>query len=171
MAKDAKALAAKLKAAAELAVKDPEAAAAAAAKEEAEKVAKAAKKANPDEDDEDEDDDDELTFTDITPSGGATESAGASGPKKEITIQVTERTKRKRVTTVNGAENFGISQKDLAKLFAKKFATSASSSDEGIVLNGDLLYDIADFMLEQYPDIPEKAFIKIEKGGIRKKIF
>ena len=146
-----------------MAAKDPEAAAKLAA-EEAEKAAKKAEE-NPDDDgdEDDEDDEGELEFTDITSNSGSS--------KKEITIQVTERTKRKRVTAVKGVENFGIMPKDLAKLFAKKFATSASSGDEGIVMNGDLMYDIADFMLEQYPDIPENAFIRIEKGGIRKKLF
>lgn len=106
-----------------------------------------------------------MTFTDLTPTTNTTAS------KKEILIQVTERTKRKRVTSVTGVEGFGISQKDLAKQFSKKFATSASSGDEGIVLNGDLLYDIADFILEKYPEVPKSALIRIEKGGIRKKIF
>jgi density-regulated protein DRP1 len=125
------------------------------------------KKEKAEEGDSDEDDEGELTFTDITPTTTTT----ASGSKQEITIQVNERTKRKRVTIVAGVESFGINPKDLAKQFAKKFATSASAGDEGIVMNGDLLYDIPDFLLENYPNVQKSALIRIEKGGIRKKIF
>jgi density-regulated protein DRP1 len=121
---------------------------------------------NPDEDDEDEDDeDDELQFVDITPAPVEITA------KQEIRLQVTERTKRKRVTTVDGVDSFGINEKELGKLIAKKFATSCGSGETGLIVNGDLIYDIAEFIIEKYPQVPEKAFIKIEKGGIRKKLF
>lgn len=161
--KDAKAAAQKAK----LAETDPEAAAK-LAEEEAKKAedAEAKKKkkdAEGDDADEDDSDDEEMTFTETTP-------AAPSGPAKQIVIQVKERTKRKRVTIVTGVEAFGLNVKDVAKAFSKKFATSCSPSDEGLILNGDLSYDISDYMLGTYPDIPRTAYISVQ-NGIRRKMF
>ncbi len=46
------------------------------------------------------------------------------------------------------------------------------SRTQGIQLNGDLSYDIAEFLLETYPDQVNKTVLyTIAKGNIKKKFF
>lgn len=71
------------------------------------------------EDEDDDEDDEESAPMPVTKSD-----------KKEIILVVKERTKRKRITIVQGVESCGLKAKDVAKLFSKKFATSASDTKE-----------------------------------------
>ena len=73
-----------------------------------------------DEDNEDEGDDE----------GEIAPVAAAKATKREIVIQTKDRTRRKHVTTVSGLESVGLKSKEIAKVFSKKFASSASVSAE-----------------------------------------
>ena len=78
------------------------------------------------------------------------------------------------MTCVQGLENFGLELKKVAKDFGKKFATGSSvtkipGGGEEITIQGDVAYDIEEFLLETYKDIPEDNVEIIEdkkkKGG------
>jgi density-regulated protein DRP1 len=86
----------------------------------------------------------------------------------KILIKRIERNKRKYVTAIQGLENFGFDLKKLAKEFGKKFATGSSvtkipGGGEEITVQGDLAYDIEEFVLETYKDIPEDNVEVIEE--------
>lgn len=57
-------------------------------------------------------------------------AAGAGKAKQEIHLVVKERTRRKFITIVKGVETCGLVAKEVAKLMAKKFATSASPGED-----------------------------------------
>jgi density-regulated protein DRP1 len=50
--------------------------------------------------------------------------------KKEVIVTAKDRTRRKHITIVAGLESVGLKPKDVAKIFSKKFATSASVTKE-----------------------------------------
>ncbi|RAL37115.1 hypothetical protein DM860_004037 [Cuscuta australis] len=89
--------------------------------------------------------------------------------KQEIVIEKTTRQKRKCITTIKGLELFGIKLSDASKKFGKKFATGASvvkgpTEKEQIDVQGDIAYDIVDFITETWPNVPESAVFFIEDG-------
>ncbi|GAA0152266.1 hypothetical protein Leryth_009140 [Lithospermum erythrorhizon] len=89
--------------------------------------------------------------------------------KQEIIIEKVTRNKRKSITTVKGLELFGIKLSDASKKLGKKFATGASvvkgpTEKEQIDVQGDIAYDIVDFLTETWPDVPETAIFFIEDG-------
>jgi len=84
-----------------------------------------------------------------------------------VQIKRIERSKRKYVTAIAGLEAHGLELKKLAKDMGKKFATGASvtktpSGGEEITVQGDLSDDIFDWIVEQYPDVPEDNIECIE---------
>lgn len=86
----------------------------------------------------------------------------------KVLIKRIERNKRKYVTCIQGLENFGLDLKKLAKEFGKKFATGSSvtkvpGGGEEITVQGDVAYDIEEFVLETYKDIPEDNVEVIEE--------
>ena len=91
--------------------------------------------------------------------------------KKEIIFTVRSRNKRKNITYVQGFENFGFNAKELAKMFAKKFATATTVNEEGIQLQGDLCFDIASYLQELNGEIKNSSFILMKPGNIRSKLF
>ncbi|KAL3825289.1 hypothetical protein ACJIZ3_021318 [Penstemon smallii] len=89
--------------------------------------------------------------------------------KPEIIIEKMTRNKRKCITTVKGLELFGVKLNDASKKLGKKFATGASvvkgpTEKEQIDVQGDIFYDIVDFITETWPDVPENAIYFIEDG-------
>ncbi|XP_050220350.1 translation machinery-associated protein 22 [Mercurialis annua] len=131
---------------------------------------------------------DQLQSTGISSSGsrgGATSSGGPSATKEEVKrlpggkikkkekqeviIEKMTRNKRKCITTVKGLELFGVKLSDASKKLGKKFATGASvvkgpTEKEQIDVQGDIAYDIVDFITETWPDVPETAIYFIEDG-------
>lgn len=131
---------------------------------------------------------DELQSSGISSSGGdgASHSAGASASKQEevkrlpggkikkkekqeVIIEKVTRNKRKCITSVKGLELFGVKLSDASKKLGKKFATGASvvkgpTEKEHIDVQGDISYDIVDFVTETWPDVPETAIYFIEDG-------
>ncbi|KAL3532627.1 hypothetical protein ACH5RR_006148 [Cinchona calisaya] len=89
--------------------------------------------------------------------------------KQEIIIEKVTRNKRKCITTVKGLEHFGVKLSDASKKLGKKFATGASvvkgpTEKEQIDVQGDIAYDIVEFITETWPDVPESAIFFIEEG-------
>ncbi|KAK4337906.1 hypothetical protein RND71_042393 [Anisodus tanguticus] len=89
--------------------------------------------------------------------------------KQEIIIEKVTRNKRKSITTIKGLELFGVKLSDASKKLGKKFATGASlvkgpTEKEQIDVQGDIAYDIVDFITKTWPDVPESAIFFIEDG-------
>ncbi|OAY27125.1 translation machinery-associated protein 22 [Manihot esculenta] len=89
--------------------------------------------------------------------------------KQEVVIEKVTRNKRKCITTVKGLDLFGVKLSDASKKLGKKFATGASvvkgpTEKEQIDVQGDISYDIVDFITETWPDVPEAAIYFIEDG-------
>ncbi|MBA0604043.1 hypothetical protein Godav_016735 [Gossypium davidsonii] len=78
--------------------------------------------------------------------------------KKEVVIEKVVRNKRKCITTVKGLELFGVKLSDASKKLGKKFATGASvvkgpTDKEQIDVQGDISYDIVEFITETWADV------------------
>ncbi|KAL9254668.1 Translation machinery-associated protein 22-like protein [Drosera capensis] len=89
--------------------------------------------------------------------------------RQEVIIEKVIRNKRKCITTVRGLERFGIKLADASKKLGKKFATGASvvkgpTEKEQIDVQGDISYDIVEFITDIWPDVPESAIFFIEDG-------
>ncbi|XP_061362782.1 translation machinery-associated protein 22 [Gastrolobium bilobum] len=89
--------------------------------------------------------------------------------KQEVVIEKVIRNKRKCITTVKGLELFGVKLSDASKKLGKKFATGASvvkgpTEKDQIDVQGDIAYDIVEFITETWPDVPESAIFFIEDG-------
>ncbi|KAL8503051.1 hypothetical protein ACS0TY_021975 [Phlomoides rotata] len=89
--------------------------------------------------------------------------------KQEVIIEKMTRNKRKCITTVKGLELFGVKLNDASKKLGKKFATGASvvkgpTEKEQIDVQGDIAYDIVEFITDTWPDVPETAIFFIEDG-------
>ncbi|XWS70017.1 hypothetical protein CRYUN_Cryun03dG0012900 [Craigia yunnanensis] len=89
--------------------------------------------------------------------------------KKEVVIEKVVRNKRKCITTVKGLELFGVKLSDASKKLGKKFATGASvvkgpTDKEQIDVQGNISYDIVEFITETWPDVLETAIFFIEDG-------
>ncbi|KAJ0971359.1 hypothetical protein J5N97_019318 [Dioscorea zingiberensis] len=89
--------------------------------------------------------------------------------KQEVIIEKIVRNKRKCVTVVKGLELFGVKLSEASKKLGKKFATGASvvkgpTEKEQIDVQGDIAYDIVEFITDSWPDVPETAIFFIEDG-------
>ncbi|GLT97264.1 hypothetical protein SLE2022_148370 [Rubroshorea leprosula] len=89
--------------------------------------------------------------------------------KQEVVIEKVVRNRRKCITIVKGLDLFGVKLSDASKKLGKKFATGASvvkgpTEKEQIDVQGDIAYDIVDFITETWPDVPESAIFFIEDG-------
>ncbi|KAL1325923.1 hypothetical protein HN51_035967 [Arachis hypogaea] len=127
---------------------------------------------------------DKLQGTGI--SSGSSDGAATSAPKQEevkrlpggkikkkekqeVVIEKVIRNKRKCITTVKGLELFGVKLSDASKKLGKKFATGASvvkgpTEKDQIDVQGDISYDIVEFITDTWPDVPESAIYFIEDG-------
>ncbi|ONK80952.1 uncharacterized protein A4U43_C01F23630 [Asparagus officinalis] len=89
--------------------------------------------------------------------------------KQEIIIEKIVRNKRKCVTVVKGLELFGVKLSDASKKLGRKFATGASvvkgpTEKEQIDVQGDISYDVVEFITNTWPDVPESAIFFMEDG-------
>ncbi|KAK1418612.1 hypothetical protein QVD17_27757 [Tagetes erecta] len=89
--------------------------------------------------------------------------------RQEVIIEKVTRNKRKSITTIKGLELFGIKLSDASKKLGKKFATGASvvkgpTEKDQIDVQGDIAYDIVEFITDTWPDVPETAIYFIEDG-------
>ncbi|RVW43920.1 Translation machinery-associated protein 22 [Vitis vinifera] len=91
--------------------------------------------------------------------------------KQEVVIEKIVRNKRKCITTVKGLELFGIKLSDASKKLGKKFATGASvvkgpTEKEQIDVQGDIAYDIVEFITETWPDAASSLRINLAKSEL-----
>ncbi|CAM8935633.1 unnamed protein product [Rhodiola kirilowii] len=89
--------------------------------------------------------------------------------KPEVIIEKSIRNRRKCITSVKGLELFGVKLSDASKKLGKKFATGASvvkgpTEKEHIDVQGDIAYDVVEFITDTWPDVPEAAIYFIEDG-------
>ncbi|XP_071716534.1 translation machinery-associated protein 22-like isoform X2 [Rutidosis leptorrhynchoides] len=89
--------------------------------------------------------------------------------KQEVIIEKVTRNKRKSITTLKGLDLFGVKLSDASKKLGKKFATGASvvkgpTEKDQIDVQGDIAYDIVEFITHTWPDVPESAIFFIEDG-------
>ncbi|KAF6148790.1 hypothetical protein GIB67_038123 [Kingdonia uniflora] len=89
--------------------------------------------------------------------------------KQEVIIEKVVRNKRKCVTIVKGLELFGVKLNDASKKLGKKFATGASvvkgpTEKEQVDVQGDISYDVVEFITDTWPDVPASAIYFIEDG-------
>ncbi|KAK6120360.1 hypothetical protein DH2020_045898 [Rehmannia glutinosa] len=89
--------------------------------------------------------------------------------KPEVIIEKMTRNKRKCITTVKGLELFGVKLNDASKKLGKKFATGASvvkgpTEKEQIDVQGDIAYDIVEFITDTWPDVITITLFFIEDG-------
>jgi len=88
-------------------------------------------------------------------------------------IKRVERNKRKHVTEISGLEHFGIDLKKVAKEFGKKFATGSSvtkapGGGEEITVQGDVSDEVAEWLGEAHPEVPEENVQQIEEKKKKK---
>ncbi|XP_067032680.1 density-regulated protein homolog isoform X2 [Acropora muricata] len=111
---------------------------------------------------------DQLAATDV--SEGATKKKQTRGGKgvvrvpkkknvtKKVTLSRAQRNKKKYVTVVTGLGTFDIDLKKAAKLFAQKYSCGSSvTGPDEIVIQGDVLDDLLDFIPEKWPEIDEDS--------------
>ncbi|KAK9208233.1 hypothetical protein WN944_000587 [Citrus x changshan-huyou] len=89
--------------------------------------------------------------------------------RQEVVIEKVVRNKRKCITIVKGLDLFGVKLSDASKKLGKKFATGASvvkgpTEKEQIDVQGDISYDIVEFITDTWPAVPETAIYFIEDG-------
>lgn len=90
----------------------------------------------------------------------AEEGEAEKRASSKVLIKRIERNKRKYVTCIQGLENHGFELKKIAKDFGKKFATGSSvtkvpGGGEEITVQGDVAYDIEEWLLDTHKEIPE----------------
>ncbi|XP_031481285.1 translation machinery-associated protein 22-like isoform X2 [Nymphaea colorata] len=90
---------------------------------------------------------------------------GANKEKQEIIIEKVVRNKRKCVTIVKDLELFGVKLSEASKKLGKKFATGASvvkgpTEKDQIDVQGDISYDIVEFITETWPDVGHNCWMK-----------
>lgn len=93
------------------------------------------------------------------PAAGEGKKKKQQKKKKEVTpkvsISVSQRNKRKFVTTVDGLEAFGVKLPEAAKAFSKRFACGAAvvTAADGrpeIDIQGDVAEDLVQFLQERF---------------------
>nr|XP_043624319.1 translation machinery-associated protein 22 [Erigeron canadensis] len=122
------------------------------------------------------------SISDVTSASAAGSSAPKQEPvkrlpggkvkkkeKQEVIIEKVTRNKRKSITTLKGLDLFGVKLSDASKKLGKKFATGASvvkgpTEKDQIDVQGDIAYDIVEFITHTWPDVPETAIFFIEDG-------
>lgn len=89
--------------------------------------------------------------------------------KARVTVTLVDRNKRKSVTHVGGLSAFGLDMKRVAKRLAGKYACGCSvvtdpAGGEEIVVQGDVVDDVMDFLPSEYPEIPAAQIDFVNKS-------
>jgi len=87
-----------------------------------------------------------------------------------VVIKRIERGKRKYVTAIANLQTFDVDVKKAAKTLANKFARGASvtktvEGKDEIVVQGDLVDEIEEFVVENFGVSEDQVVIREEKGG------
>ncbi|CAH3020355.1 unnamed protein product [Porites evermanni] len=86
---------------------------------------------------------------------------------KKVVLSRAQRNKKKYVTVVTGLGTFDIDCKKAAKAFAQKYSCGSSvTGPDEIVIQGDVLDDLLDFIPEKWPEIDDDS---IEDLGDQKR--
>lgn len=103
-------------------------------------------------------------------AGGAAPAAAApaKGRKKqskEVVMTVTQRNKRKSITTVAGLDLFDVPLPEVSKLFSKRFAcgstvTKNASQKDVVEVQGDVPAEIAEILVQKY-GVPQEAIFVV----------
>eukprot|EP00123_Amoebidium_parasiticum_P022739 comp9393_c0_seq1/m.4445 comp9393_c0_seq1/g.4445 ORF comp9393_c0_seq1/g.4445 comp9393_c0_seq1/m.4445 type:complete len:195 (-) comp9393_c0_seq1:542-1126(-) len=95
------------------------------------------------------------------------EKKAAKEVAKKVVITRKERGKRKYVTVVTGLTTCEIDVKKAAKAFGSKFACGSSvTAPDEIVVQGDVLYELAEYLNEKM-GVEEDDIHTVEDGGRR----
>ena len=166
----------------------PAGAAAAAASSSAAAAPAAGKKKKAEgSDDDDDDESDEEEEKGAAAAGGDDEFLAAAAPVKPlkkaaaaagpgIYMSLSQRSKKKFVTTIRGWESFGLVLKDVSKLLSKKFACAASvvKATDGtgeIAMQGDIIMDLPAWIIEEFPKVDKKLIWTVDKAGKKVRAF
>ncbi|XP_078361130.1 density-regulated protein homolog [Oculina patagonica] len=77
---------------------------------------------------------------------------------KKVALSRAQRNKKKYVTVVTGLGTFDIDLKKAAKIFAQKYSCGSSvTGPDEIVIQGDVLDDLLDFIPEKWPEIDDES--------------
>ena len=79
--------------------------------------------------------------------------------KKEIVISLLKRGSTKNITRVDGLKDFGVNLKEISKSFRKSFASGCAIVEESIEIQGDLVDEITEKLITDYPEIKEENII------------
>lgn len=93
-----------------------------------------------------------------TRGGKANKLVKKQTSEKKIVVNRETRSKKKCVTIIKGLSTYSIDPKKAAKAFANKFScgSSVTGTDE-IVIQGDVGYDLVEFLQEKWPEIDEDS--------------
>lgn len=77
---------------------------------------------------------------------------------KKVLLSRAQRNKKKYVTVVTGLGTFDVDLKKAAKSFAQKYSCGSSlTGPDEIVIQGDVLDDLLEFIPEKWPEIDEDS--------------
>jgi density-regulated protein DRP1 len=88
--------------------------------------------------------------------------------KKQVVVSILKRGKTKNITKIDGLKDFGVNLKEASKSFRKHFASGCAVVDDGIEIQGDLVDDVIEKILEDFKEITE-ADIMISDSNKTKK--
>jgi density-regulated protein DRP1 len=88
--------------------------------------------------------------------------------KAKVVIKLVDRNKRKSVTHVGGVEAFGLDLRVVTKRLANKYACGCSvvksaAGDDEIVIQGDFVDDLMEFLPSEWPLIPSDQIVYVPK--------
>ena len=98
------------------------------------------------------------------------EEEGKKKRSPKVTVSRVQRQKRKFLTLVCGLEKYNVAPKDACTAFKKKFACGATQvkGSMDIEIQGDVTYEIAEFICQQWPQIAAKN-VKFGEDAKKKK--
>ena len=79
--------------------------------------------------------------------------------KKQVVVSILKRGHTKNITKIDGLKDFGVNLKDASKNFRKHFASGCAVVDDGIEIQGDLVDEVIEKILETYKEITESSII------------
>jgi len=96
-------------------------------------------------------------------------AAKKSGQQQGVTIERSHRQKRKYVTSILGLDSYDVKLKDAAKKLGRRLACGASvnktpTGQQAIDIQGDVIYDLPDLLLEYFPQVDKSKITLINEG-------
>ncbi|XP_065186576.1 density-regulated protein homolog [Sycon ciliatum] len=105
-----------------------------------------------------------------TRGGKALKKTKKKEVEKRVTVARASRGKRKYVTIIAGLTSLEIDLKKAAKMFGSRFASGSSvTGPDEITIQGDVNYDLIDFVQEKWPEITDDVIEDIGDQKISKR--